>query len=93
MEVGMGKKECIMAMDFMKDWKTWRESLNAAIQEGRKYGLTDAEMKAWAAEVGGYLAKNVCAGTPEEALLKEMWDVAVAEERKVLAGLIFKMAS
>ena len=87
----MGKNECILAMDFMKDWKTWRESLHEAIKEGRKYGLTDEEMKAWAAEVGGYLAKNVCAGTPEEALLKELWDVATPDERKVLASLIFKL--
>ena len=74
----MGKKECIMGMDFMKDWKSWRESLHGAIQEGRKYGLTDEEMKAWATEVGGYLAQNVCAGTPEEALLKELWDLTNA---------------
>jgi hypothetical protein len=89
----MGKNECIMAMDFMKDWKSWREGLHEAIKEGRKYGLTDEEMKAWATEVGGYLAKNVCAGTPEEALLKELWDVATPDERKVIASLIFKLVS
>jgi hypothetical protein len=48
-------------------------------------------MKAWASEVGGYLAENVCAGTPDEALLKELWDVATPDERKVGASLIFKL--
>jgi hypothetical protein len=33
-------------MDFMKGWKTWRESLHEAIKEGRKFGLTDEDMKA-----------------------------------------------
>ena len=87
----MGKKECIMGMDFMKDWKTWRESLKDAVAEGRKFGMSDDEIKAWAVEVGDYLAKNVCAGTPEEALLKEMWDVAAPEERKVMGTVIFKL--
>ena len=87
----MGKKECVAGMDFMKDWKTWRSSLHDAIQEGRKYGMSDEEMKTWAVEVGDYLAKNVCAGTAEEALLKELWDVAAPEERKTLANLIFKL--
>jgi hypothetical protein len=87
----MGKKECIMGMDFMKDWKTWRASLHDAIQEGRKYGMSDEEMKSWAVEAGNYLAKNVCAGTAEEALLKELWDVATPDERKTLGTLIFKL--
>ena len=87
----MGKQECIMGMDFMKDWKTWRASLNEAIKEGRKYGMSDDEMKTWAVEIGDYLAKNVCAGTAEEALLKELWDVGNTEERKALGSLIFKL--
>jgi len=89
----MGKNECIMGMDFMKDWTTWREGLKDAIAEGRKYGLSDQEIKTWAVEVGDYLANNVCAGTPEETLLKELWDIASADERKTLANLIFQLVS
>jgi hypothetical protein len=87
----MGRNECLAGMDFMKDWKTWRTGLHDAIQEGRKYGMTDEEIKTWAVEVGDYLAKRVCAGTPEEALLKELWDVATPEQRKTLAALIFQL--
>ena len=53
--------------------------------------MSDEEMKVWALEAGNYLAKNVCAGTAEEALLKELWDVAAPEERKTLGTLIFKL--
>jgi len=87
----MGKNECIAAMDFMKDWKTWRESLHDAIAEGRKYGMSDEEIKELAVTVGDFLAKNVCPGTNEEALLKEMWDISTPQERKILASLIFRM--
>ena len=48
-------------------------------------------MRARDTEVGGSLAKNVCAETPKETLFKELWDVATAEERKVIANLIFKL--
>jgi hypothetical protein len=87
----MGKNECIMGMDFMKDWKTWRSSLHDAIQQGRKFGMSDEQIKSWSVRVGTYLAENVCAGTAEEALLKELWDVATPEERKTLGTLIFKL--
>jgi hypothetical protein len=87
----MGKDECIMGMDFMKDWQTWRETLHEAIQEGRKYGMSDEEIKEWAVEVGDFLAENVCAGTKEEALLKDLWDIAAPDERRTLATLMFKL--
>jgi Protein of unknown function (DUF3243) len=44
--------------------------------------MSDEEMKTWAVEAGNYLAKNVCAGTAEEALLKEPWHVATPEEKR-----------
>ena len=78
-------------MDFMKDWRAFRASLQDAVNGGRKYGMTDEEIKAWAVEIGDYLANKVCAGTPEEALLKELREVAAPEERKTLAALIFKL--
>jgi hypothetical protein len=40
-------------------------------REGREFGVTDEDIKAWVAEVGGCLAKNVYAGTTKYALLKE----------------------
>jgi len=53
--------------------------------------LAIEEMKVWALETGNYLAKNVRAGTAEEALLKELWDAAAPEERKTSGTLIFKL--
>jgi hypothetical protein len=41
-------------------------------RECREFGVTDEDMKAWVAEVGGCIAKNVCAGTTEDALRKEL---------------------
>ena len=37
------------------------------------------------------MAKRVCPATPEEQLMKEMWEVANADERKIIASLMFKI--
>jgi len=87
----MEREKCLQAMDFLKDWKTWRASLNEAIAAARKFGVSDETIKDLSVKVGDFLAQKVCPATKEEELLKEMWDSATAEERKTLASLIFKM--
>jgi hypothetical protein len=87
----MEREKCLQAMDFLKDWKTWRGSLNEAIGAARKFGVSDETIKDLSVKVGDFLAEKVCPATKEEELLREMWDLATAEERKTLASLIFKM--
>jgi sulfur relay (sulfurtransferase) DsrC/TusE family protein len=87
----MERDKCLQAMDFLKDWKTWRESLGEAISAARKFGVSDDTIKRMSAKVGDFLSEKVCPATKEEELLKEMWDAASPDERKTIAGLIFKM--
>ena len=85
------REKCIEAMDFMKDWDQWRGTLKQAIESGRQVGLTDAEIQSLATNVGDFLSTKVCPATKEEELLRDMWSVASADERKALGSLIFKM--
>jgi hypothetical protein len=87
------KAKCIEAMDFMKDWDQWRATLKQAIEGGRQVGLTDAEIQSLAANVGDFLSTKVCPATKEEELLRDLWSVANADERKMLASLIFRMVA
>jgi hypothetical protein len=87
----MDGNECLQGMDFMKDWKTWRETLNDGIQQARKFGVSDETIKKMSVKVGDFLATKVCPATKEEELLKEMWNIATPEERKTIAGLMFKI--
>jgi hypothetical protein len=87
----MERFQCVSAMDFVKDWDTWRATLKEAIGEARKFGVSDEVIRDLGVKVGDFLAKKVCPATKEEELLKEMWDVATPEERKTIATLIFKM--
>lgn len=87
----MERFKCLAALDYMKDWDTWRNTLKEGIAEARKFGISDETIKSMAVKMGSFLADKVCPQTKEEELLKQMWDVATPEERKVVATLMFKM--
>lgn len=84
-------QKCINAMDFVKDWASWRGHLQDAIKRGRDFGMSDEMIQNLSVKVGDFLAKKICPATPEEQLMKEMWQVATPDERKTLATLMFKL--
>ena len=84
-------QKCINAMDFVKDWASWRGHLKDAIKRGRDFGMSDEMIQNLSVKVGDFLAKKICPATPEEQLMKEMWEVATPDERKTLATLMFKL--
>lgn len=89
----MEQSKCIASMDFVNDWKTWRETLSDNISRARSLGVSEEIIKSMAVKVGNYLSENVCPGTKEEQVLKDLWDVGTPEERKCLASMIFKSVS
>jgi len=87
----MDKAKVCAAMDFVKDWSTWRATLKEGIQKARTLGVSDEKIQDMAVKVGDFLATKVCAATKEEELLKELWDAGTPDERRTLAMLIFKV--
>jgi sulfur relay (sulfurtransferase) DsrC/TusE family protein len=87
---GKSINACLQGMDFMKDWDTWRSTVKEAISAGKKFGMTDDQIKNAAVEVGDFLAEKVCPATKEEELIKEMWNKASSEERHSLASALLK---
>ncbi|UCF58766.1 MAG: DUF3243 family protein [Candidatus Bathyarchaeota archaeon] len=87
----MEKEKCMEAMDFMKDWNTWRSTIREAISQARNLGLSDETIQELSEAFANFLSEKVCPATPEEELLKEMWDISNPEERKVLTQIFFKM--
>jgi len=87
----MERFKCLSALDYVKDWDVWRKTLKEGIAEARKFGVSDETIKTMAVKMGDFLATKVCPQTKEEELMKQMWDVATIEERKVIATLMFKM--
>ncbi|NIQ37632.1 MAG: DUF3243 family protein [Proteobacteria bacterium] len=88
----METTKCINAMDFVKDWETWRSTLHEGIAEARKFGVSDEVIKEMGVKIGDFLAKKICPATKEEELLRKFWDVGTPEERKAIASMMFKLA-
>jgi hypothetical protein len=82
---------CLSGGDFLKDWNQWRNTVYQAIQTARKLGMPDQLIMVASTKVGDFLSTRLCAATPEEALIKELWDVAEPNDRKVLGKLLFKI--
>lgn len=86
------KLQCINLMEYVGDWKEWRNNLRRAVSVGKKVGMSEQEIEDLATQIGDFLAEKVCPATPEEALLQEMWNTASPEERRTIAGLMVKMS-
>lgn len=79
-------------MTSMKDWGEWRHTLGKAVDLGETVGMSNDTITNIAERVGTFLSNNVDPRNDEERLLKELWDAANEEDRKVLAKLVTKLA-
>jgi hypothetical protein len=79
-------------MDLLENWHHWKKTLGKAVDLGETVGMSDNTITNMAEKVGTYLSNNVTPHNDEEKLLKEMWDAANEEDRKVLAKIITKIA-
>jgi hypothetical protein len=68
----MDGMKCVAALDFVKDWNAWRNTLKQGIQQAKKLGVSDETIQTMATKVGGFLVAKVCPATKEEELLKEL---------------------
>ncbi len=84
-------EKCINALEFTKDWTSWRETLKEGIATAKGLGLSDQDIQDIGVRLGDFLAEKVCPATPEEELIKDMWTVASPEERRTLARVMFRM--
>jgi hypothetical protein len=83
--------KCLSAGDFVKDWDQWKKTVAEAIKKARKLGMPDQLIVMASVKVGDFLSSRVCPESKEEALLKELWEVASPQERQTLGKLLFKI--
>jgi len=75
------------------DWDTWKKTLGQAVEFAEELGISKQKISSLAQQAGDLLADSVTPANPEQKVLKELWDVAESEERKVLANLMTKLVS
>jgi hypothetical protein len=89
----MGKRECIDAMDYNKEWKQWRKGMCRRIAKCQYYGMSVKEARDWAEAIVYCLNRDIEPGSTTEELIAEDWHFSTPEERKILAAGIFKKAA
>ena len=82
---------CLSGGDFVKDWDGWKKTVNEAIKTARRIGMPDKLIELASVKVGDFLSQRLCLESPQEALIKELWDAASPDERKTLGKLLFKI--
>lgn len=67
------------------------QELSQVILDGEKHGVTEDLMVKGMINVGNLMGKFVAPDSPEEALMKEMWEIANEHEKTTIAKLVLKM--
>jgi hypothetical protein len=75
------------------DWDTWKKTLGQAVEFAEGLGISKQKISSLAQQAGDLLAESVPPANPEQKVIKELWDVAGPEERKVLATLMTRLVS
>lgn len=78
-------------MSVLDNFDTWKGFLSNKLQEATESGAGQQAISNIAVEVGNYLSENVEAKNEEEALLRDLWNVASHEEQQAIANIMMKL--
>ncbi|MDI6871676.1 MAG: DUF3243 family protein [Bacillota bacterium] len=73
------------------DLGTFPKEVSEVIRDGIKHGVSDEQMIKGMISIGNLMGRFVKPDTPEEALMKEMWEVADESEKETIAKLVLKV--
>lgn len=74
-------------------WEKWKDTLAAAVNLGNMMGMNENTIDNIAYRVGNFLASKVDPANREQRVLKELWEAANDNQRRVLAEIITQMVS
>lgn len=68
-----------------------QELAPGSFQDGEKHGVTEEMMVKGMVSVGNLMGQFVKPDSPEEALMKEMWESANDQEKNAVAQMVLKV--
>jgi len=78
-------------MEAETGWHTWKNMLGKVVNAAESVGLAGDRVNDTAYRVGNFLANNFDPENREQKLLKELWDEADEEQKKVMATLMVRL--
>lgn len=74
-----------------KELELFPKELADTIKDGLQHGVSDEMMIKGMISLGNLLERFVKPDSPEEALIREIWDTATDEEKYLIAGVVLRI--
>ena len=78
-------------MSVLENWDSWKDFLADRLHHAQNDGMSNDVVNNLAYQIGGYLANQVEAKTPQEKVLADLWSVASQEEQQAIASMMVKL--
>ncbi|MBM7552683.1 DUF3243 domain-containing protein [Thalassobacillus pellis] len=78
-------------MSVLDNFDSWKSFLGDRLHQAEGQGMNQNAVSEVAYEIGGYLAKQVDAKNDQEAMLRDLWNVADKEEQHAIANMMVKL--
>lgn len=78
-------------MAYTKSFEIFAKELGQKLEVAQQTGMSKEQIVAKAADIGDWLANNYDPQSPEQRLLKEMWDVSGNQEQEAIAEAVVKV--
>ena len=78
-------------MSVLNNFDSWKTFLQNRLEQAKQSGMSHETITSLAQHVGDYLANNVEARDDEQAVIKELWNVASPVEQSALASTMVKL--
>ncbi|GGF10531.1 hypothetical protein GCM10010954_06400 [Halobacillus andaensis] len=78
-------------MSVLDNFESWKDFLGDRLHQAEGQGMDDQSVSELAYEIGGYLATEVEAKNDQEAVLRELWNVADEKEQHAIANMMVKL--
>lgn len=82
---------CLGAMNFVQSWDEWRDSLGEIVRAARDIDPSEAHTIEVVEDMMDFMSERVCPGSPEEGIVRALWDHAEENERRVLARMLLRL--
>ncbi|MDQ0159030.1 DUF3243 domain-containing protein [Alkalibacillus salilacus] len=78
-------------MSVLDNFEQWKDFLGDRLHQAQDQGVNQETINEMAYQVGEHLATKVDAKNNEEAMLRDLWNVASDEERHTIANMMVKV--
>ncbi|WP_027963250.1 DUF3243 domain-containing protein [Halalkalibacillus halophilus] len=78
-------------MSVLDNFEQWKDFLGDRLHQAQQQGVKQDTIENLAYQVGEHLASQVDAKNNEEAMLRDLWNVASEEERKTIAAMMVRL--